>query len=241
MRSILFSIVCATLMCVNLSCEGAEVNTDEQISCDTLNSKRIAILGDSYSTYVSWIPQGYAVYYDGNRILNSVNQTWWKRLIDACDCDLVINSSYSGSTICNTGYGKSDYTNISFITRMKSDIPDSVDVIFVFGGTNDSWADSPIGELKYADWTTDDLKSFLPAACYLFDYLTRTFSHAKIINITNYGLSEAVTQGLSDVCNHYGVSNVVLSPIELREGHPTAKGMLSIAKQVSDFLNNGGK
>ena len=228
-------------MCVNLSCEGAEVNTEEQISCDALEGKRIAILGDSYSTYVGWIPQGYAIYYDGSRILTSVDQTWWKRLIDACDCELVINSSYSGSTICNTGYRQNDYTNISFITRMKSDIPDSVDVIFVFGGTNDSWAGSPVGELKYEDWTTDDLKNFLPAACYLFDYLTRTFPHAKIVNITNHSLSEAVTQGLRDVCNHYGISNVVLSPIERQEGHPTANGMLSITKQVCDFLNNETK
>ena len=37
------------------------------------------------------------------------------------------------------------------------------DIILVFGGTNDSWAGSPIGEYVWADWTDEQLYSFRPA------------------------------------------------------------------------------
>mgnify|MGYP000294813429 CR=1 FL=1 len=42
------------------------------------------------------------------------------------------NNSFSGSTICNTGYSKEDYTFCSFITRMKN--LGSPDMILIFVG-----------------------------------------------------------------------------------------------------------
>lgn len=46
------------------------------------------------------------------------------------------NNSYSGSTVCHTGYQKADYSDRSFATRM--DNLGNPDVLLVFGGTNDS-------------------------------------------------------------------------------------------------------
>ena len=48
---------------------------------------------------------------------------------------LCVNNSFSGATICNTGYNQADYSDRSFITRMdKLGCPD---IIFIFGATND--------------------------------------------------------------------------------------------------------
>ena len=93
--------------------------------CSVLQGKNISILGDSYSTFIGWIPQGYAVWYNPTSNKTDVHQvedTWWWQLCDKTDCTLLVNSSYSGSTIGNTGYKGADATHSSFITRMKKDM-----------------------------------------------------------------------------------------------------------------------
>lgn len=222
------------------------------------NGKSIAIIGDSYSTYGGWIPSGYPTWYaikdkDGcnksSNDVNSVKQTWWWKLCYECGFQLLMNSSYSGSTICYTGYNKSNVKYSSFITRAQKDFGDNTDnpicpdIIIVFGGTNDSWADVPIGSLKYEDWTEDDLKSCLPSICYLYDYLVNHFQNAQIINITNYGLKNSITNGMKEACNHYGIDNVILNQFEKQSNHPSINGMEEIKNQIieSGYLSNGIK
>lgn len=81
---------------------------------------KVFILGDGYSTYAGYIPMGYDTYY-GDDIENGtdvhrVEQTWWHQLIAATNSRLIANYSWSGTTICNTGYGGPDAPN-SFIRR----------------------------------------------------------------------------------------------------------------------------
>ena len=120
--------------------------------CPALQGKTISILGDSYSTFIGWIPQGYAVWYNPSSPKTDVHQvedTWWWQLCDKTGCTLLVNSSYSGSTIGNTGYKGADATHSSFITRMKKDmgqerlIQAKPQLIFVFGGTKDCWDNAP--------------------------------------------------------------------------------------------------
>ena len=83
--------------------------------------KGVSILGDSYSTFkghvtpetnVSW----YSTKIDTARTdVNQVSDLWWHKLIRDNGYRLVRNNSYSGATICNTGYGKNDYTDRSFV------------------------------------------------------------------------------------------------------------------------------
>ena len=79
----------------------------------------VLIFGDSYSTFKGFIPQGYVDYYrpEGNpkTDLLHVEETWWHRLITKTESTLLLNDSWSGSTVCNTGYnGDCSKTN-SFI------------------------------------------------------------------------------------------------------------------------------
>ena len=123
--------------------------------------QKISILGDSYSTFHGYVqPAGNLCWYGvpGEKKENDVTkveQTWWYCLVDSVSYVLERNNAYSGSTICNTGYEKADYSDRSFITRM-TDLG-KPDIILVFGGTNDSWAGVPIGDFKYADWTEGEL------------------------------------------------------------------------------------
>lgn len=85
--------------------------------------------------------------------------------------ELLCNCSYSGSTVCLTGYEGMDASQ-AFILRMKEYLGENSvsavhpNVLLIEGGINDTYA-SPVGKLQYADWTENDLKSALPAYCYM--------------------------------------------------------------------------
>ncbi|MDY4744019.1 MAG: SGNH/GDSL hydrolase family protein, partial [Bacteroidaceae bacterium] len=146
--------------------------------CMSAQAKRrsISVLGDSYSTYEYCVtPVTNRVWYHEPFLaektdVSDVTQTWWHLLCQKRGFKLDTNNSYSGATICNTGYDGNDYTDRSFITRASN--LGCPDIILVFGGTNDSWANSPLGEMKHEGYTSQDLFSFRPAVSYLARYLT---------------------------------------------------------------------
>ena len=148
-----------------------------------------------------------------------------------------MNDSYSGSTICNTGYNKEDYTDRSFITRMKR--LGCPDVIFIFGATNDSWANSPIGDFKYSDWTKEDLYNFRPALSYLLSNMIDYYPNIKIYYILNDGLKEEINNSIKDICKHYEIPLIELNNIDKKNGHPSVVGMQQISEQLKSalFLN----
>ena len=211
------------------------------VSCR--EQKTVVILGDSYSTFDGYVPEGFAIWYDSNakeqNDVCEVEQTWWYKLIRKEGLKLLGNNSYSGSTVCNTGYDGADYSDRSFITRMPQTLGYSVkhpNVILIFGGTNDSWSDAPLGELKFADWTDEDLKQALPAYCYMLDYYRTYAPDSRVINIVNDGLKPEITDGIVAAAKHYGMEYLLLEDIDKGWGHPTVKGMQQICDALADIL-----
>ena len=124
-------------------------------------TRKVSVLGDSYSTFTGVIPEYYSTFYPNDRNdVKEVEQTWWSLYIKAKGYTLEKNDSWGGTTICGTGYGRMDSSRSNFISRVDS--LGNPDIIFVFGGTNDAWANSPIGEYQYSDWTKEDCKNFRP-------------------------------------------------------------------------------
>lgn len=216
------------------------------------------ILGDSYSTFDGYIPQGYATYYknEGPHYCTRVNgeasdpqtdvfdvtQTWWNQFIRETDADLLQNCSWSGTTVCHTGYDGRDTSANSFIGRLDMLIEQGyfranrVDTLIVFGGTNDSWANSPIGEIMYTDWKKEDLYFVLPAFCYMLHRLVTNLPEANLLCVINTELKPEITNGFRAACEHYGVDFVELNAIDKKCGHPTVKGMAQIKDQILDRL-----
>ncbi len=194
---------------------------------------RVSVLGDSYSTFDGLIPEGNEPWYftntEGNDV-DSPDQTWWSILTDANGLQLEKNDSYSGATVSYTGYRGEDYKSRSFNTR--ADRLGNPEVIFIFGGTNDDWAKSPIGDFKYSDWTEEEMYSFRPAFAHLLNKLSTLYPDALIINISNSDLGRNVTESMAEICNHYGVHNVRLHNIDKQRNHPSQSGMKQIAYQV---------
>lgn len=148
------------------------------------------IFGDSYSTFEGFIPAGYDVYYseenrDGTGVTD-VAQTWWHMLAREADLNLVLNDSWSGSTMGHTGYGNADCSKTSsFIFRLRQMIENGffqkneIHKVFVFGGTNDNCCGATLGEAKYENWVEDDLFFVLPAIAYFLQLLKKTCPRQK--------------------------------------------------------------
>lgn len=196
----------------------------------------LSILGDSYSTFEGWLtPDTNLVWYtvppDTRRTdVRSVDQTWWWQVLRRQGWKLEVNNSYSGSTVCNTGYRDEDYTHESFVTRLSN--LGSPDVIIIFGGTNDSWAGSPLGEFKYEGIRRADLYTFRPALAHMLARLRELYPTADLWFVSNDGLKESITESVREVCAHYGVPVIQLEGIDKKSGHPSVKGMRQIADQV---------
>ena len=203
-------------------------------------SKRsISILGDSYSTFKGYVvPDTNAVWYPQkpeNNDVQDIRQLWWHQLIREHGYRLCQNNSFSGATICNTGYDKEDYSDRSFCTRLW--YLGDPDIILMFGGTNDSWAHSPIGDYQYGDWEKSDLYKFRPAIAYLLANLQNRYPGTEIYVIINTELGDDVTSSMKTVCDHYNVKYIELKDIEKQWGHPSQKGMQAIAEQVAAAIN----
>ncbi len=205
-----------------------------------MKNESILIFGDSYSTYAGYIPVGYAVYYPSGEELGvlDVSQTWWHMLASETDSDILLNNSWSGSTICNTGYDGDCSATSSFIFRLSQLIDNgffadnNIDRVLVFGGTNDSWTGNACANVMFADWTADDLFRVLPGISYFTHKLQTVVPADKIHFIINTELRPEISQGIADICDHYGISYTALTDIDKIWGHPTAKGMVQIKEQV---------
>lgn len=207
------------------------------------HGRSISILGDSYSTFEGFLdPDTNYVWYqpvNPKNDVTNVRQTWWHQLIRQKGYRLCVNNSFSGSTICYTGYNKEDYSRRSFIARMNH--LGSPDIILIFGATNDSWAKSPIGQYKYEGQTQADLYQFRPALAYLLSHILDRYPNVELHFILNSGLSDAITESCRTICAHYGVDVIELHDIDKQHGHPSIAGMRAIARQVGERMGKKGK
>ena len=207
----------------------------------------VLILGDSYSTFEGYIPSGYAIYYASGKRENmgvvDVSLTWWHKALKKAVCNLIMNNSWSGSTIGYTGYGGADCSKTSsFIYRFNKLISEGffeknkIDTLLIFGGTNDSWSNAPLGEAKTDHIEEEDLFSVLPAIHHLLSLAKKTLPEANIICIINTDIKKEITDALESSSAMLGIKSIRLSDIDKIDGHPTAKGMESISEQVLPLL-----
>lgn len=207
------------------------------------------IFGDSYSTHEEFIPDGYPHYYctKGRCPEEPVTkmlpeQTWWGQLMQYSDAALVLNNSWSGSTIGYTGYDGDCSESSSFIYRYHK-LYDAgffddkkVDTIFVFGGTNDSWSDAPLGAEQFSGWVKSDLFMVLPAICYFMNLLKQNHPDTRIVFVANCDIKTEIVNCLRHAAARIGVECIALQNIDKVSGHPTALGMKQICDQILQQL-----
>lgn len=204
---------------------------------------KIAVLGDSYSTFEGYIPNGYSCYYPRPDVpelrVDSVEKTWWKPLTEREGSELLVNCSYSGSTVCYTSYDGVIRAETSFLERAKEYFCGKYrpDTLFVFGGTNDTWAGSPIGELppEGAEIGAEDCKKVLPATAALFRLLRKENPDMRIVALLNPILKPEIADAITTECHRVGGDMIAFSELDCEGGHPTDRGMQTIRDGILKF------
>ena len=135
---------------------------------DKFQGKKIAIVGDSISTYNGWLPSdvsgfsgtAYQTYYPKGDV-NAVDKTWWYQVAQNLGINTtdIANTSWSGGTVCgdstSTTYGKPAVSTkrISDIA-IRGFIPD---IILVFISCNDWYQCGLSGySTTLGDWRITD-------------------------------------------------------------------------------------
>lgn len=209
----------------------------------------VIIFGDSYSTFAGHIPEGYPSYYTEELLIErsditKVTETWWYQVIQEANLNLVMNNSWSGSTMCHTGYNDKDCSQTSsFICRLRKLTEEGffkenkIDKVFVFGGTNDSWTTGPMGEEMYENWKEEDLFCKLPGISYFMYLLKNTLPEAEIYCLLNPQLKPYVTNVLMNSCEKFGITPITFEHVDKINGHPTIQGMREIKEGVLKVIN----
>lgn len=203
----------------------------------------VLIFGDSISAFAGDIPDGFNPYYPyvTGTLVETSEQMWYGLLISETGSNLVLNNSWSGSTICYTGYFGYEPSQ-SFLFRANACLKNGecrgkkIDTVIIQGGGNDTSV-SPYGEVKYFDWTEDDLRACLPAFCKLLDYVKTEPPDARIIFLLNESLPDQVYFDMKAACEHYDVECVLFGNLEVFSGHPTRFGMVQFKDQILEQID----
>ena len=208
------------------------------------NLGNILIIGDSYSTFEGYIPEGnlfwYSASFKDETDIRAAEECWWHMLASETGSKILLNESCSGATVCTTE--RPTQLGTSFVARadrlIDSGFFDSnkVDTVLVLGGTNDSWIDSPVGEVKLTDITEEDKKSVLPAFAYLLTRLRTAAPDTAIVPILNNGLKPEITDGFEEICKKLSFPCLKLTHLSKAMGHPTKWGMVELKDQLIEFF-----
>ena len=137
---------------------------------------RISIVGDSISTYEGYNPNGYLVYYKDDiaydNKIESIDDTWWKQVIDGIGGELCINNSYSGSLVSGE-FDSSACSNVRCSALHREFNPD---IILIYIGDNDREYNIKIGFNK-----PKNKMMFYGAYRTMLQQLKKNYPSAKII------------------------------------------------------------
>lgn len=137
---------------------------------------KVSIVGDSISTYVGFNPYGYPVYYKDDRAydneINSVDDTWWKQVIDGLGGELCVNNSYSGSMV--VGAVESSACSNERCSNLHDET--APDIILIYIGTNDRGFEMNLGENR-----PEDTMGFYGAYRTMLKRIKKNYPTAKIV------------------------------------------------------------
>ena len=178
-----------------------------------------------------------------NFLGDSITEGAWAGLVERRYSTLVANAL--GAEECNFGLSgtriakqvkKTNNPDADVYMTRAVKMPKDAAFTFVFGGTNDFWAGSPLGELKYSNWTEEELYCVLPAIPYLLSLIKETLPNTRIVVLINSGLSKEITEGLQEACEYFDIEKVTLQNIAKICGHPSVAGMEEIKNQIVEGL-----
>ncbi len=218
--------------------------------------KYFSVVGDSISTLLGYIPEGYALYYDEEKKetakIGQWTDTWWGQIISRLGGELLKNNSWSGSTVSyHAEFTPGSFAHLDSRMSQLGDGDKKPDVIMIYMGVNDWGSGTPI-EPKEG---MEDKESFVGSYRIMLDLIKEHYPDAEVwciapavssmrgepewqfpyclggIHLDNY------VNTIKKVAEEKGCIFVDASknetPVEAIDGiHPTANGMKTLADEI---------
>ena len=176
-------------------------------SGSVLYGKKISFYGDSVTTYAGWIPfpdDPDAAYYKGSNCgVTSVDQTWWKKVINALGLELVVNNSFSGRAVSSikdsvTGFeGTGGYVESNVL--MLKDGNTLPEIIIVKMGINDFNSGAELGTYDGSAALPASPAKFLDAYAIMLDHIISNFPLADVYCCTLQPCERTGTTGFPEI------------------------------------------
>ena len=150
-----------------------------------LKGKKLSILGDSISTFQGWLPDStYAVWYPKTDV-QSVEDTWWKKLINKTGMVIGQNCAWSGSRVTGNN-GSTTSAQCGGSTKRVEDLAKNgtPDIIIIYIGINDFGQGNPVDLGEYtgetAVPTATTINTYSEAYGVMLAKVIRTYPNAAV-------------------------------------------------------------
>lgn len=196
--------------------------------------KKVAIIGDSISTYQDYIPEGYSCFYPyPTADVNDINQTWWMQVINKLGAGLFVNNSYSGSCVSDSGTSATQSDVRLATTVFGNETPD---VIIIYMGSNDC-ASQYIGHATFGP-AYERMLQKLQALCPNAEIVVCTLATTIFYEASEQAKYNAT---ITECANKYGATLIDLSKVDISNylvdsAHPNKAGMTLIAEGILEAL-----
>lgn len=210
-------------------------NTNENYGFISLfTQKRIAVIGDSISSYNNQKYCGNYVYYYPSPLIpdvDSTEKTWWMRVANASGSVIAFNESEAGAYATN----QRPDGRIDFYARVEALYARNVspDLIFVALGTNDSVNSVAIGDYDFTSSIADLAEdTFRPAYTKGIKDLQYRFPNAEIVCLI-FQMDDDYAESITHIAYRLGCK-VINSKVYTTGSsvHPNEMGMRQIASTI---------
>lgn len=195
--------------------------------------KKIAIIGDSISTYYSIIPSWFRFFYPyPSGDIYDYYQTWWMGVINRLGGSMFMNNSYSGSFVSDGSSSASTSDGRLAELVINGEKPD---VIIIFMGTND--IGSGVASYKFSsEYITmlKKVKELCPNAELVLCSLPTGVLYSS-------AMQNDYLNVIKSCANDYNATLVDLTSVNLTNDlidrvHPTKSGMKLIADKIVEVM-----
>lgn len=211
------------------------IQAQYEFGSNRFNGKSFAVIGDSISTYLNYVPEGFATFYPyPTADVSDYNMTWWMQVINKMGGTLFVNNSYSGSCVSGGSTSATKLMSRLEYTQISGETPD---VILIYMGSNDC-ASSGISATGFdKDYSTmiESLQKLCPDSEIILMTLLKSpfYEETDRLEYNEIIKTKAENYDLTLL----DISSASLAGHLVDSAHPAYSGMQVFADKVIEELN----
>lgn len=211
------------------------IQAQYEFGSNRFNGKSFAVIGDSISTYLNYVPEGFKTFYPyPTADVSDVNMTWWMQVINKMGGTLFVNNSYSGTCVADSSQNATKNMSRLEYTTISGETPD---VILIYMGSNDC-ASASVTQSAFDKGYSQMIEN-LQQLCPNSEIILLTLCSSPFYSASE---QQAYNNIIKTKASDYNLKVVDISTASLANhlvdsAHPAYSGMQIVANKVIEGLN----